>query len=89
MLYFCPYFFDGNIKMSDKNIIGDQFEQLENIPVAIVDDQNDLLSVIVFCYENLFDWLTIEDLAALNLTCKQLQQLTSVRISVSANSIRS
>lgn len=51
-------------------------EQLEIVPVAI-DDQNDLLSVIVFCYENLFDWLTIEDLAALNNTCKQLQRLTS------------
>lgn len=61
--------------MDDINNRGTQNEL--NLPVTIVEDQNDLLSVLVFCFETLFEWLTIEDLAALNVTCKQLQRMTT------------
>lgn len=44
-----------------------QFEKLEN----------SLLSVVTYCTDELFDWLTLKELAALNLTCKKLQQLTT------------
>lgn len=42
------------------------FEQLEN----------NLLSIVVNCTDELFDWMTLKELAALNFTCKKLQQLT-------------
>lgn len=44
----------------------DMFERLEN----------SLLSVVTHCTDNLFDWLSLHELAALNSTCTRIQQLT-------------
>lgn len=43
------------------------FEQLENT----------LLSVVTHCADDLLDWFSLNELAALNLTCTRLQQLTA------------
>lgn len=37
---------------------------------------NTLLSVVNHCGDGFFDWLTLNELAALNLTCRRLEQLT-------------
>lgn len=39
--------------------------------------ENEFLSTIVNCSDDLFDWLSLKELAALNSTCKILQELTS------------
>lgn len=39
--------------------------------------ENDFLSVATHCTDQLFDWLTIKELAALNGTCEKLRQLTA------------
>lgn len=63
--------------MTDTNARVACSEQVQNVLGAIKDDRdNDLLDVIIFCFENVFDWLSLDDLAALSATCKQLQQMT-------------
>lgn len=39
--------------------------------------KNNFLSIIIQCTDELFDWLSLKELAALNATCKKLQELTS------------
>lgn len=39
--------------------------------------QNAFLSVVIQCIDQIFDYLALNELAALNLTCKQLQLLTA------------
>lgn len=39
--------------------------------------ENTLLSVATHCTDDLFDWLSLDELAALNSTCTRLQQLTA------------
>lgn len=39
--------------------------------------ENNLLSIIIHCNDELLDWLSLKELAALNSTCKKLQELTS------------
>lgn len=48
---------------------------MECLPVAM-DENEDLLSIIPLCVDNLFDWLSLEDLTALKATCKKLYQMT-------------
>lgn len=38
---------------------------------------NNLMSIAIQCSDELFDWLSLKELAALNNTCKKLQELTS------------
>lgn len=49
--------------------------KVQRIAVAM-EESEDLLSIIIFCFENVFDWLSLEDLAALKTTCRQLYQMT-------------
>lgn len=56
-----------------------------NPPNATADDpcvhldepENLFLSIVIQCSDELFDWLALKELAALNNTCKKLQELTS------------
>lgn len=41
------------------------------------ENHNNILSIIMHCTDELFDWLSLKELAALNSTCKKLQELTS------------
>lgn len=38
---------------------------------------NNLVTVIIYRTDDVFDWLSLADLAALNLTCKKLRELTN------------
>lgn len=51
-------------------------ECLENV-VTSDKLENTFISIVIQCMDNIFDWLSLRDLAALNLTCKHLQQLTA------------
>lgn len=60
----------------------DQNNEIKSIEVSkslksIVQLEANFLSIIIQCTDDLFDWLSLDELAALNLTCKKLQQLTS------------
>ena len=49
--------------------------------VALVDDQNRDLSPAIFklndvCSDDLFDWLSLNDLDSLGLTCDRMNRLT-------------
>lgn len=60
----------GNMKdehsCNENKVDGRVFETLENT----------LLSVATHCTDDFFDWLSLDELAALNSTCTRLQQLT-------------
>lgn len=38
------------------------YGKVQRIAVAM-EESEDLLSIIIFCFENVFDWLSLEDLA--------------------------
>lgn len=47
-----------------------QYNNIKNL-------DNKLVTVIIYRTDDVFDWLTLKDLSALNATCKKLQELTS------------
>lgn len=55
---------------SSNNKINEDGEKIEK-------SDNKLLSIINHCGDDFFDWLTLNELAALNLTCRRLEQLTT------------
>lgn len=59
------------------NTNGDVVNATENVYPEFEKLENNLWSVVTFCTDVLFDWLTLNELAVLNLTCKRFQQLTN------------
>lgn len=48
----------------------------ENVSKILKNQENEYLSVIDQCADDIFEWISLDDLVALNSTCKKLQQLT-------------